>query len=170
MSSNLKRYTITFFKVFNTIGLIIVIATTFIILNHIATQAKVNHDDLQHSTTRIESDLNCLGHFYSQRNRANLTINNLETCTILNTSTGERTILSSNEVPVPIKTATKTPTTTSPKQPIVVPQEATTQNPSATSQTTSAPPDPKPSAATQILKGVNQAIKPISNLLTGAAL
>lgn len=166
MSAEIKLIAISILKIFNVVGLIFLIALTFLVLNRIAKQAVINHNDTQSATNRIEGDLGCLGRFFSQTNRTDLKIQDLSSCTIVNTVSGQTTVLpkgntlntnGSNQPNAP-----STPAKTQSSQ-TVVPQSTTA--PPVKTTTTSAPPNPNsnPGVVQQIINNVTQPVKDLIN-------
>lgn len=47
------------------------------------------HNDLQTATKTLEGDMACIGAFFSMKDRANLRIDNLRDCHVINDSTGD---------------------------------------------------------------------------------
>lgn len=68
------------------------------LLGKINQQVIAAHSDSEKATNVIESDLSCLGSFFSQPQRENLRISNLHSCKIINIKTGKTFKLSASPV------------------------------------------------------------------------
>lgn len=160
MTIHSKMTMIAVLKVFNIIGLILLIFLSLVVLNRIAQQSKQTHDDTVASTARIENDLNCLGRFFSQPDRRNLKINDLTTCQIINTSTGATSTLAGPPPGPSAAPSTNTSPTSQPTsdQPITTQQTPQT-NSSEPPTTTSEPPDPQTT--------LGKVLSPVKKLLGG---
>ena len=145
MTANTKAKLIVFLNALTLIGGAITIILLFRIISGAAAQNAATNRGIEATNKQIissqkltEKELGCLASFFSQTNRQNLKINNLEQCEILHTDTGQTEILPLTSIsisPAVPSSDTKQNSTTTP-----TPTQANNTPNQTTSQTTAPSP------------------------------
>lgn len=84
-----KKRALMFLDAVIAFGVVLTVLLLFTVMGRLDQNVTSTHDDLQSATKILEDDMECIGTFFSLPDRANLRINNLRDCTIINDATGE---------------------------------------------------------------------------------
>jgi hypothetical protein len=154
MTAERKAKLIIVLNALTLIGGAVTILLLFRLIATAAHQNTITNDRIVSSQKATENELRCLASFFSQTNRQTLRINNLESCQIIHTDTGETEILplapTASFKPSPaLPSNTTTQNSTSIQTP-KKPKKALSNTPQALSQ-----------ASTQGLKTATSSVKSI---------
>jgi hypothetical protein len=144
MTAETKAKLIVFLNTLTLIGGAITIVLLLRVIGNAANQNSTTNTKIVASQKVTEKELRCLASFFSQPNRQNIRISNLETCEIIHTDTGKTEQLPLSPTPVTTPSSPAVPssdtkqnsTTTNKPTQANTPQTPASQTNSAPSQTT----------------------------------